>query len=86
MKFGKIVLNPVPVLIGRKECNGNAFILQKLNYIHNNPFVGKWQLSINTIEYPDSSAKFYICGEQRKYPVMNFRELDDIDLNSNFKE
>ena len=57
-----------------------------MNYMHNKPFVGKWQLSINAIEYPDSSAKFYICGEQGKYPVMNFRELDDIDLNSNFKE
>ena len=29
-----------------------------------------------------SSAKFYICGEQGIYPVFNFRELDDMDVNS----
>ena len=45
-------------------------------------FTGKWQLSVNAIEYVHSSAKFYICGEQGIYPVLNFRELDDIDLNS----
>ena len=65
-----------------KECNGNKFIEQKLDYMHNNPFTGKWQLSVNAIEYIHSSAKFYICGEQGIYPVLNFRELDDIDLNS----
>ncbi len=28
----------------------------------------------------------FIFWEQGKYPVMNFRELDDIDLNSSFKK
>ena len=65
-----------------KECNGEKFIIQKLDYMHNNPCVGKWQLSINAIEYKHSSAKFYICGEQGIYPVLNFRELDDINLHS----
>ena len=64
-----------------KECNGEKFIIQKLDYMHNNSCVGKWQLSINAIEYKHSSAKFYICGEQGIYPVLNFRELDDLDLN-----
>jgi len=41
-----------------------------------------WQLSVNAIEYPHSSAKFYICGQQGIYPVLNYRELDDINLNS----
>ncbi len=65
-----------------KECNGDKFIVQKLDYMHNNPFTGKWQLSVNAIEYAHSSAKFYICGEQGIYQVKNYRELADIDLNS----
>ena len=65
-----------------KECNGEKFIIQKLDYLHNNPCVGKWQLSINAIGYKHSSAKFYICGEHGICPVLNFRELDDIELNS----
>ncbi len=72
----------VPKAFGRKECNGNKFIEQKLDYMHNNPFTGKWQRSVNAIEYVYSSAKLYICGEQGIYPVMNFRELNDINLNS----
>ena len=65
-----------------KECNSSEFIVQKLDYMHNNPFTGKWQLSVNAIEYLHSSAKFYIYGEQGIYPVLNFRELDDLNLSS----
>jgi hypothetical protein len=65
-----------------KECNGDKFIIQKLNYMHNNPFTGKWQLSLNANDYIHSSAKFYNCGEQGIYPVLNFKDLNDIDLNS----
>ncbi|UAY50624.1 transposase [Ferruginibacter albus] len=35
---------------------------QKLNYIHNNPVSGKWQLAKNDISYYYSSAKFYEDG------------------------
>ena len=35
---------------------------------------------------PDSSAKFYIMESGENIPVMNFRELDDINLNSSFKK
>jgi hypothetical protein len=64
-----------------KECNGDKFIVQKLDYMHNNPCAGKWQLAINAIEYPHSSAKFYLTGEQGLYAVLNFRELNDLDFN-----
>ena len=64
-----------------KECNSSAFIVQKLDYMHSNPVVGKWQLAVNAIEYSHSSAKFYITGEQGIYPVLNYRELDDMDLS-----
>ncbi len=35
---------------------------QKLNYIHNNPVSGKWQLSKDDISYNFSSARFYEYG------------------------
>ena len=72
----------VPKAFGRKECNSIKFIMQKLDYMHNNPCTGKWQLAVNAIEYLHSSARFYLTGEQGIYPVLNFQELEDIDLNS----
>ena len=65
-----------------KECMGDNFKVQKLDYMHNNPCTGKWQLAINAIEYPHSSAKYYLTGKQGIYTVLNFRELNDFDLNS----
>lgn len=35
---------------------------QKLNYTHNNPFSGKWNLVSSAIEYKYSSALFYEKG------------------------
>ncbi|CAN5779047.1 hypothetical protein BH11BAC3_BH11BAC3_27290 [soil metagenome] len=49
--------------------------------MHNNPCTGKWRLAINSIEYLHSSAKFYLTGKQGMYPVLNFRELDDMNLD-----
>ena len=62
-----------------KACISNVFTWQKLNYIHNNPCVGKWQLAANPIEYVHSSAKFYLTGEQGVYVIVNFTEMEDID-------
>jgi len=35
------------------------FLHQKLNYIHNNPLNGKWNLCKEFTDYPHSSAAFY---------------------------
>lgn len=61
-----------------KECRTEKFIVQKLNYIHNNPCVA----GLCTIpeEYEHSSARFYITGEQGTYTITSFMELRDIDL------
>ncbi len=64
-----------------KDCRSNEFVWQKLNYMHNNPCIGKWQLAINPIEYLHSSAKFYLTGEQGIYPVTNFMEMEDVNFN-----
>ncbi len=63
-----------------KECIGDAFIEQKINYMHQNPCKGKWHLASTPEEYEHSSAKFYICGEAGVYPVTNYLELNDIDI------
>ena len=47
-----------------KECIGNAFIEQKLNYMHQNPCAGKYDLAANPEDYLHSSAKYYGTGEQ----------------------
>ena len=65
-----------------KECIGKDFIWQKLNYMHNNPCTGRWQLAANAIEYKHSSAKYYLTGEAGIYPVTNFMEMLDIDLRN----
>jgi len=36
---------------------------QKLDYIHNNPCVGKWRLAESPEEYRFSSASFYMCNK-----------------------
>ena len=61
-----------------KECRTERFIIQKLNYIHNNPCVAR--LCVLPEAYKHSSARFYITGEQGIYPVTSFMELRDIDL------
>ncbi len=63
-----------------KECFGDEFSWQKINYMHNNPCSGKWQLCAEPALYPHSSAKFYLCGEQGVYPVLNFKMLSDFDF------
>jgi REP element-mobilizing transposase RayT len=64
-----------------KECISNTFITQKLDYMHMNPCTGKWMLAANPFEYEHSSARFYISGEQGKYEVLNFGELENINLS-----
>ena len=63
-----------------KECNSRKFITQKLNYIHANPCVKKWALSNSPVEYPHSSARFYITGEQGIYPITNSMEMEDVEF------
>jgi len=58
-----------------KQCRTEKFVLQKLNYIHNNPCAGKWKLADSIIHYPHSSALFYMNGKIGNYPVKDYREL-----------
>src|ERR1700730_12316011 len=63
-----------------KECYSNEIIEQKLEYMHDNPCSGKWNLVDDPADYVHSSAKYYLRDEQGIYPVTNYMELEDIDL------
>jgi REP element-mobilizing transposase RayT len=65
-----------------KECRSNRFINQKLDYIHDNPCRGKWNLSDSPVEYEHSSAKFYLLGKQGIYEVFHCGLLEDVDLTN----
>jgi len=65
-----------------KECRSLSFINQKLDYMHANPCVGKWDLSDSPFEYAHSSTKFYLTGEQGIYPVTNILDMEDTDLTA----
>lgn len=61
------------------QCRIEKFLLQKLNYIHNNPCTGKWKLTDSPIHYPHSSALFYMNGKTWNYPVKDYQELLSFD-------
>ncbi len=63
-----------------KECRTNEFILQKLDYMHDNPCKGRWNLVNAPHEYLHSSARFYIANEHATFEVFNYCKLADIDL------
>jgi len=63
-----------------KECISDKFIDQKLEYMHDNPCRGVWNLSASPMDYLHSSAKFYLTGEQGIYAVTHSGELKDLDL------
>jgi REP element-mobilizing transposase RayT len=63
----------------RKECYSIPFMEQKTDYIHQNPC--KAGMVLLPEQYLHSSAKYYYSGEQGRYPVITYMELQDIDLN-----
>jgi len=65
-----------------KWCNSDKMLEQKLNYIHNNPCKGKWNLANNIVEYVHSSAKYYLTGEQGIYEVTHYKDIEAIDLHT----
>jgi REP element-mobilizing transposase RayT len=51
------------------------FLLQKINYIHNNPVSGKWMLAKDFVEYEHSSASFYEIQLVRHFIPLHYLDL-----------
>ncbi len=64
-----------------KECYDHRFTEQKLNYMHDNPCQGHWQLVEDRSKYIHSSASFYENNVGGIYPVTSYSEMDDVDLS-----
>jgi REP element-mobilizing transposase RayT len=58
-----------------KECRTEAFILQKLNYMHFNPCHERWQLAKEPSDYDHSSAAFYQFGRHGKVEVRDYQDF-----------
>lgn len=63
-----------------KECMTEKFVEQKLNYIHENPCRGKWNLVEHPEDYVHSSAGYYLTGRQGLWRITSYMEIDDVDL------
>jgi hypothetical protein len=57
------------------------FVKQKLDYIHDNPVRGKWNLAKTPADCEHSSARFYKCGEHAAYTITGYFELEDMRFN-----
>jgi hypothetical protein len=58
-----------------KICFSEKMILEKLDYMHQNPVSGKWNLVEEYTDYLHSSAKFYEFNKQGIYPVTHYKEI-----------
>jgi REP element-mobilizing transposase RayT len=58
-----------------KPIFSEKFLIQKLNYIHNNPVTGKWKLATDFISYEHSSASFYEEGIIMHFKPKHFNDL-----------
>jgi putative transposase len=53
----------------------HSFLMQKINYIHNNPVSGKWMLAKDFVEYEHSSASFYEIQLVRHHRPLHYLDL-----------
>ena len=53
----------------------HSFLIQKINYIHNNPVSGKWLLAKDFVEYEHSSASFYEIQLVKHHRPMHYLDL-----------
>jgi len=60
------------VVVSRK------FLVQKINYIHTNPVLKKWNLVEDYRNYQHSSAGFYELEDYNGYPVTHFADFTGV--------
>ena len=57
-----------------KDVFSPDFLLQKMEYVHNNPLQPHWQLAERAEDYIWSSARFYLLAEPALIPLSDARE------------
>ena len=58
-----------------KPIFSDTLLMQKINYIHNNPASGKWNLAKDFVSYQHSSASFYELGQVQHFLPVHYRDL-----------
>ena len=58
-----------------KDVFSPDFLMQKMEYIHNNPLQPHWRLAEHAEDYIWSSARFYLLDEPALIPLSDAREL-----------
>ena len=58
-----------------KVCRTEKFILQKLNYMHENPCAERWKLVDRPHDYKHSSASFYAVGKKYDPRLTDYRDM-----------
>ena len=61
--------NPLTINLYSREV-----LLQKLNYIHNNPLQEKWKLCDKPEDYKFSSASYYLCNKSEWGFISHYHE------------
>jgi hypothetical protein len=51
------------------------FLMQKINYLHNNPVSGKWMLAKDFVEYEHGSASFYEIQLVKHHRPIHYLDL-----------
>ena len=57
------------------ECYSKKFVYQKLEYMHKNPVIKKWQLVNDFTDYLHSSAAFYEKGIHQYKKLLHVNEV-----------
>lgn len=57
-----------------KDIYTHPFLMQKFDYIHQNPCESPWMLSEKPEDYPWSSARFYLTNQPCIIPIDDLRE------------
>ncbi|MBC8228329.1 transposase [bacterium] len=58
-----------------KDVASEGFLIQKMEYIHNNPCQPHWELSVSPENYIWSTARFYLTDSPCIIPVDDVRKL-----------
>ncbi|MEQ9426933.1 MAG: transposase [Cyclobacteriaceae bacterium] len=62
-----------------KPIYSEKFLEQKIDYIHQNPVRGKWNLVDDYSKYQHSSAAFYEMNQSNGYfDIVHYKDLDEI--------